>query len=278
MCSKPGSLLEDSVLCRHAGAKGPASTSRWTRTSHSHLQLWHGSPDGYGMWCSSDVELHRRWGSAVPWCQAKPSPSLLLPHTFVHCFSRYLLKLLSVDCWLDLPTDPSVLCRWPERRLSVSRGYLPSPSEWTLGVSRNSLSFHVPTVPSRAWYLISMEMLVCKTQRRKDYPPRQHREEGRSCNTWKAGRAVALSALTSLPQFPKSLPHQQMKVMLCWWFLLVVHHPCSFPSYPATICTRLLPCLEILNSFSKTRSQHLKPSQVCESSSGCKQPSVPPPS
>lgn len=108
----------------------------------------------------------------------------------MHWFTHYLLKLLSVDCWLDLPTDPSVLCRWPERRLSVSRGYLPSPSEWTLGVSRNSLSFHVPTVPSRAWYLISMEMLVCKTQRRKDHPPRatqggrqvlQYLEGRRSC-------------------------------------------------------------------------------------------------
>lgn len=63
-------------------------------------------------------------------------------------------------------------CRWLERRLSVSEGYLLSPSEWTLGVSRNSLSFHVPTVPSKAWYLISMEMLVCNTQGRHCYHSR----------------------------------------------------------------------------------------------------------
>lgn len=64
---------------------------------------------------------------------------------------RYLLKLLSAGCWLDFPGDTSELCRRPGRRLSVSRRDLLSPSERGPGISRNSLSLHMPTVPSWAW-------------------------------------------------------------------------------------------------------------------------------
>lgn len=125
--------------------------------------------------CSSSSSESRRCPLEQPWDDAalsrQPKPSQSPHHpTSKISMSRYLLKLLSVDCWLDFPGEPSEPCRWADRRLSVSREYLPSPSECTLGVSRNSLSFQVPTVPSRAWYRISMEMLVCKTRRHHQRP------------------------------------------------------------------------------------------------------------